>query len=59
MKKSGLKAGGYHANFSLLEVKRSKILQILNKRDCFCLYSWLHFYGVSSAKTDLHSKYSI
>ena len=26
-----------------LEVKRSKILQKLNKRGCFCLHSWFHF----------------
>ena len=23
--------------------QRSKILQKLNKRDCFCLHSWFHF----------------
>ena len=40
-----------------LEVKRSKILQKLNKRDCFCNILSLIFYGVSRAKTDLHSKY--
>ena len=31
----------------------------LNKRDCFCLYSCLHFYGDCPAKTDLHNKYMI
>ena len=39
-----------------LEVKRSKILQKLNKRDCFCNILSLIFYGVSHAKTDLHNK---
>ena len=39
-----------------LEVKRSKILQKLNKRDYF--YNILGFiFFVSRAKTDLHSKY--
>ena len=41
----------------LLEVKRSKILHKLNKRDCFCNILSLIFHGVSRAKTDLHSKY--
>ena len=41
--KSGLKTGRHHAIFWFLEVKRSKILHKLNKRDCFCLHSWLHF----------------
>ena len=40
-----------------LEVKRSKILQKLNKRDYFCNILGFSFYGVSCAKTDLHSKY--
>ena len=40
-----------------LEVKRSKILQKLNKRDYFCNILGFIFYGVSRAKTDLHSKY--
>ena len=43
MQKSSLKAGVHHAIFWVLEVKRSKILQKLNKRDCFCLHSWFHF----------------
>ena len=38
---------------------RSKILQKLNKSDCFCLNSWFHFYGISHAKTDLHNKYMV
>ena len=38
MQKSGLKTGGYQAIFSVLEVKRSKLLQKLNKRDWFCLF---------------------
>ena len=59
MSKSGLKTGGHHAIFLVLDVKRSKILQKLNKRDCFCLHSWFHFYGVSRAKTDLPKKYMI
>ena len=41
--KSGLKTRGHLAIFWVLEVKRWKILQKLNKRDCFCLHSWLHF----------------
>ena len=36
--------------------QRSKILQKLNKRNCFCNILGLTFYGVSGAKTDLHSK---
>ena len=36
-----------------------KLLQNLNKRDCFCLHSGFHFYGVSHAKTDLLNKYMI
>ena len=59
IKKSALKPGSLHTIFSALDVKRSKILQKLNKRDCFCLYSWFHFCGVSHAKTDLHNKYMI
>ena len=59
MQKSGLKTGGNHAIFSVLEIRRSKILQKLNKRDCFCLRFWFHFYGVFQAKTDLHNKYMI
>ena len=43
----------------VLEVKRSKILQELNKRDCICLHTWFQFYGVSHVKTDLHNKYVI
>ena len=38
-----LKTGGHYAIFGVLGVKRSKILQKLNKRDCFCLHSWFHF----------------
>ena len=59
MQKSGLKTEGHHAILSVLEINRSIILQKLNKSDCFCLHSWLHFYGVSRAKTDLHNKYMI
>ena len=33
------KQGGHHTVFSILEVKRSKILQKLNKRNCFCVHS--------------------
>ena len=43
MQKPSLKAGVTMLFFSVLEVKRSKILQIFNKRDCFCLHSWFHF----------------
>ena len=45
---------GHHAIFSVLEVKKSKILKILNKRDCFCIHTWFRFYGVSLEKTDLN-----
>ena len=44
MKKSGLKTGGHHAIFWVLEVKRSKMLQKLNKRDCFCLHYLVSFF---------------
>ena len=57
--KISFKNRGHHAILSVLEIKRSKILQKLNKRDCFCLHSWFRFYYVSRAKTDLHSKYMI
>ena len=40
-----------------LELKRSKILQKLNTRDCSCNMFSLISYGVSRAKTDLRSKY--
>ena len=43
MYKSGLKTGGHHAIFSVLEVKISKLLQEFYKRDWFCLHSWFHF----------------
>ena len=59
MEKSDLKTGGHHAIFRVLEIKRSKILHNLNKRDCFCLHFWFHFYGVFRTKTDLHNKYMI
>ena len=39
MQKSGLKTIDEHAIFLFLEVKRSKILQKLKERDCFCLHS--------------------
>ena len=35
---------------SVPEVKRSKILQKLDKRDCFCLHSWFHFLWLFSRK---------
>ena len=39
-------------------LKRSKILQKLNKGDCFCLNSWFHFfYGTSRTKIHWHNKY--
>ena len=59
MQKSGLKPGGHLAIFSVLEINRSKISQKINESDCFCLHSWLHFYGVSRTKTYLHNKYMI
>ena len=57
--KISLKTGDHHAIFLVLEVKGSKILLHLNKRNCFYLHSWFHFYSVSHAKTDLHNKYMI
>ena len=42
-KKSGLRIGSHHVIFSVLEVKRSKILQKFNKRDCFCYIETLTF----------------
>ena len=39
MYKPGLKTGGHHAIFSVLEVKISKILQEFYKIDWFCLHS--------------------
>ena len=49
------KTGVHHAILRVLEVERSKILHKLNKRNCFCLHSRLHFfYGISRAKTDLY-----
>ena len=44
------KQGGHHAIFAVLEINRSKILQKLNKSDCFCLHSWLHFLWCFSRK---------
>ena len=41
--KTRFKNRGYHAIFSVLEANISKILQKLNKTDCFCLHSWFHF----------------
>ena len=43
MWKSALKTGGHRAISWVLEVKRSKILQKLNIRYCFCLHSWFNF----------------
>ena len=40
-----------------LEVKRSRILQKLNKGDCFCNNLGLIYYGISRTTTDLHSHY--
>ena len=59
MQKSGLKTGTHHAIFSVIAVKKSKILPKLNKRDYFCLNSLCRFYGVSRAKTDSRNKYMI
>ena len=56
---SGLKTGGHHAVFSVLEVKRSNISQKLNKRDCFVYILGFIFYGMSGKKTGLHNKYMI
>ena len=41
--------------FSVLEVKRSKILQNVNKIDCFCSHTWFCFYGVSHVKNDSYN----
>ena len=57
MKKSGLKTGDHHAIFSVLDVKRSKILQKLNKETVFVYILGFIFYGVSRAKTYLRNKY--
>ena len=51
--------GGHHAIFSVLEVKRSKILQKLNKTFCLPFWFYLFFYGVSPTKTDVQNKYVI
>ena len=59
MEKPGLKSGGHHANFSVLEVKRSKILQKLNKEIVFVYILGFIFYGESCAKIDSHNKYMI
>ena len=59
MQKPGLKTGGHHVISSVLEINRSKILQKLNKSDCFVYILGFIFYGVSRAKTDLHNKYMI
>ena len=39
--------------------KKKKQQQKLKKKDCLCLHSWFHFYGVSCAKTDIHNEYMI
>ena len=41
---------GHRAIFTVLEINRSKILQNLNKSDCFCLHRWLHFLWRFSCK---------
>ena len=45
--------------FTVLEIRRSKTLQKLKKRDCFCFYSWFHFLWRFLRKTDLLKKYEI
>ena len=42
--------GGHHAIFSVLEVKRSKVLQKVNKRDEFVYILGFICYGVSAQK---------
>ena len=59
MRKSSLKTRGRHAVFSVLEIKRLKILQKLNKQTNFVYNLGFIFYGVSGAKADLHNKYMI
>ena len=39
--------------------QRIKILQKLNKTDCFSFYGWFHFLWHFSQKTDSHNKYMI
>ena len=51
--KTRFKTGGHHAIFSVSEINRSKILEKLNKRDCFGLHSWLHFLWRFSRKVAL------
>ena len=45
--------------FWVLEVKKSKILQKLNNRECFVYILGFIFNGVSRPKTDLHNKHMI
>ena len=52
MQKSGLKTGGHHAIFSVLGVKRLKIVQKLKKETVFVYILGFTFYGISCAKTD-------
>ena len=48
----------YHYGIaSVLEVKRSKVLQKLTKETVFAYILGFLFYGVSHAKTVLHNKY--
>ena len=54
MQKSGLKTGCHHAFFSVLVVKRSKILHKLKERYYFCFILGVIFY-VFHVKTDLHN----
>ena len=51
-KNEAWKTGDHQTIFSVLEVRRSKILETLNKtdcflneRDCFCLHSWFLFFS--------------
>ena len=44
MKNSGSKTGGQHAIFSVLEVKRSKLSEKLNKRYCFLFKFLVSFF---------------
>ena len=59
MLRSNLKSGDHHAIFFVLEVKRSKTLQKLNKKTVFIYILSFIFHDVSHAKTDEGNKYII
>ena len=57
--KMRFKIKGHHTISSVLEVKRSKILQKFNKRNCFFYILGFIFHGISRGKPDFHNKYMI